>query len=330
MKKIYTYLVLTAAMFATSCNDEWKDEQYEQYVSFKAPINDTGVTDIYVKYKEGGKASYKLPVIVSGSTANGQDRTVHIGVDTDTLDILNTARFGREDLWYVPLEENRYEFPATVNIPAGTSTALLDIDFNLSNIDMFKKWVLPLSVEDNPSYNYAGHPRKNYAKALLRILPFNDYSGKYSTTAMQIYVKNPDGSIDKSESVPTTTRTAYVVDENTVFFYAGAMDEDLIARDKYKLKFHFEPTGEKLVKITSDNSNIKFKQLKETSYTIAEVPDVTRPYLLHRYVTFNIDYEFVDYTSHDNREIPYYVTGVMTLERNINTQIPDEDQAIEW
>lgn len=88
-------------------------------------------------------------------------------------------------------------------------------------------------------------------------------------------------------------------------------------------------TCEKLVKITSDNDKIKLKQLKETSYTIAEVPDVTRPYLLHRYVTFSVDYEFVDYTS-ANEEIPYYVTGVLTLERNINTQIPDEDQAIEW
>ena len=182
---------------------------------------------------------------------------------------------------------------------------------------MFKKWVLPLSIEDDPSYNYVGHPRKNYAKALLRVLPFNDYSGSYSSTAMQVYIKDRDGNIDKSEAIATTTRTAYVVDENSVFFYAGAMDEDLINRDKYK------------VKITSDNDKIKLKQLKETSYTIAEVPDVTRPYLLHRYVTFSVDYEFVDYTS-ANEEIPYYVTGVLTLERNINTQIPDEDQAIEW
>lgn len=330
MKKIYTYLVvLASAMLATSCNEEWNDEQYEQYISFKAPINDTGVTDIHVRYKEGGKATYKLPVIVSGSTMNGQDRTVHIGVDTDTLDILNASRFGREDLYYMPMEAHRYEFPSTINISAGTSTALLDVKFDLTGIDMFKKWVLPLTVENDPSYDYTAHPRKNYAKAMLRILPFNDYSGKYSTTAMQIYVKNPDGSIDRSESIPTVSRTAYVVDENTVFFYAGAMDEDLIARDKYKLKFHFEPDGEKLVKITADNDKLKFKQIRETSYTIAEVPDVTRPYLLHRYITFNIDYEFVDYTSH-KEEIPYYVTGVMTLERNINTQIPDEDQAIEW
>ena len=309
------------SVLVISCNSEWDEEQYEQYISFKAPVGDKGVTDIYVRYKQGGEATYRLPMIVSGSLPNGKDRTVHIAVDTDTLDILNAARFGREDLYYVALESNRYAFPSTVDIPAGTFSTLLDITFNLDNIDLFKKWVLPLSIADDPSYNYEGHPRKNYAKALLRVLPFNDYSGTYSTTAMQVYIKNRDGSIDKSEAIPTTTRTAYVVDENTVFFYAGAMDEDLIDRDKYKIKFHFEPDGEKLVKITSDNDKIKLNQLKETSYTIAEVPDVTRPYLLH--------YEFVDYTS-ANEEIPYYVTGVLTLERNINTQIPDEDQAIEW
>ena len=317
------------SVLVISCNSEWDEEQYEQYISFKAPVGDKGVTDIYVRYKQGGEATYRLPMIVSGSLPNGKDRTVHIAVDTDTLDILNAARFGRGDLYYVALESNRYAFPSTVDIPAGTFSTLLDITFNLDNIDLFKKWVLPLSIADDPSYNYEGHPRKNYAKALLRVLPFNDYSGTYSTTAMQVYIKNRDGSIDKSEAIPTTTRTAYVVDENTVFFYAGAMDEDLIDRDKYKIKFHFEPDGEKLVKITSDNDKIKLNQLKETSYTIAEVPDVTRPYLLHRYVTFSVDYEFVDYTS-ANEEIPYYVTGVLTLERNINTQIPDEDQAIEW
>ena len=317
------------SVLVISCNSEWDEEQYEQYISFKAPVGDKGVTDIYVRYKQGGEATYRLPMIVSGSLPNGKDRTVHIAVDTDTLDILNAARFGREDLYYVALESNRYAFPSTVDIPAGTFSTLLDITFNLDNIDLFKKWVLPLSIAGDPSYNYEGHPRKNYAKALLRVLPFNDYSGTYSTTAMQVYIKNRDGSINKSEAIPTTTRTAYVVDENTVFFYAGAMDEDLIDRDKYKIKFHFEPDGEKLVKITSDNDKIKLNQLKETSYTIAEVPDVTRPYLLHRYVTFSVDYEFVDYTS-ANEEIPYYVTGVLTLERNINTQIPDEDQAIEW
>ena len=88
MKNIYIYLSLLAVIvLGTACNNEWEDEQYEQYVSFKAPIasGGDGVTTIYVRYKEDGKVTYQLPVVVSGSTVNGQDRDIHIAVDKDTL-----------------------------------------------------------------------------------------------------------------------------------------------------------------------------------------------------------------------------------------------------
>ena len=41
---------ITLALSLVSCNDEWKDEQYEQYISFRAPLNDQGVTPVYVPY----------------------------------------------------------------------------------------------------------------------------------------------------------------------------------------------------------------------------------------------------------------------------------------
>nr|WP_258530190.1 DUF4361 domain-containing protein [Bacteroides thetaiotaomicron] len=49
---------------------------------------------------------------------------------------------------------------------------------------MSEKWVLPLQIVDDASYNYVAHPRKDYAKAILRIFPFNDYSGDYSGTGI--------------------------------------------------------------------------------------------------------------------------------------------------
>ena len=45
----YLIAAITLALSLVSCNDEWKDEQYEQYVSFRAPLNDQGVTPIYVR-----------------------------------------------------------------------------------------------------------------------------------------------------------------------------------------------------------------------------------------------------------------------------------------
>ena len=94
MKNIYiTLAVMTTLMFCVSCNDEWKDEQFKQLVSFKAPINSQGVTTIYIRYKPDGKVTYQLPLIVSGSTDNNNNLAVHVTEDPDTLTVLNQERF---------------------------------------------------------------------------------------------------------------------------------------------------------------------------------------------------------------------------------------------
>ena len=98
MNKIYTLVTLVALIvLGTSCNDEWKDEQYEQYVSFRSPLDSKGVTEVYVPYSRKnadgsyteGKSNYELPVIVSGSNTNQQNITVHVAHDPDTLETLN-------------------------------------------------------------------------------------------------------------------------------------------------------------------------------------------------------------------------------------------------
>ena len=334
MKIIYNFwFVLCMLLLFTSCNDEWKDEQYRQYISFKAPIKDkdNGVTPIYVRYNSDGKVRYQLPVIVSGSTTNEQDIDVHVALYEDTLEILNRERFsGRTDLWYTLLEKDKYEFPETVHIPAGTCVEQLNIDFDLRGINMTDKWVLPLTIVDNASYNYQSHPRKNYAKALLRVIPFNDYSGSYSTSTMEVYIRNANGSTDNKPMV-ANNRTAYVVDNNTIFFYAGLMSEDL-SRDKrelYKIYVRFNKESKSLSMWADDEKKIGFKLYGTPSYSVTETMDATRPYLKHRYVSFTIEYDFKDVTSR-NQEVLYKVKGTMLLERNLNTQIPDEDQQIEW
>ena len=333
MKIIYNcWFALCMLLLITSCNDEWKDEQYRQYISFKAPIKDkdNGVTPIYVRYNPDGKVRYQLPVIVSGSTTNEQDIDVHVALYEDTLEILNRERFsGRTDLWYTLLEEDKYEFPEIVHIPAGTCVEQLNIDFDLRGINMTDKWVLPLTIVDDASYNYQGHPRKNYAKALLRVIPFNDYSGSYSTSTMEVYIRNANGSTDNKPMV-TNNRTAYVVDNNTIFFYAGLMSEDLSRdeRELYKIYIRFNE-DKSLSMWADDEEKIGFKLYGTPAYSVAETMDATRPYLKHRYVSFTIEYDFKDVTSR-NQEVLYKVKGTMLLERNLNTQIPDEDQQIEW
>lgn len=340
MKKIYGLLCLLAVLiWCGSCNDEWKEEQYERFISFKAPIRakDAGVTPIYVRYKEDKPANYKLPVIVSGSTTNDKNITVYVGVDSDTLKILNQERFqSRTDYYYKELESRFFTIPETVGIKAGEDVGLMNIDFNFSGIDMVYKWVLPLTVLSDPSGNYTPHPRKHYKKALLRVIPFNDYSGNYSAVSMKtFYYGQTDDPHDPEEIAKQTPMvrsqtSAYVVDENAVFIYAGMINEDRKDRNLYKIFIRFnKDTG--FAELSMDNPNVKFSNLGHTEFYVTEAMDPVKPYLKRRYVTISgIEYEYTDYTDLEGVRLRYYVTGAIILERVINTQIPDEDQAIEW
>ncbi|MDD3038276.1 DUF4973 domain-containing protein [Bacteroides sp.] len=353
MKKIYTLAALAAMIvLGASCNSEWTEEQYEHYISFSSRLDSKGVTNIYVPYsrhdKDGnyaeggeGRSNYQLPVLVSGSTDNAQNLTIHIAHDPDTLGILNYARYAtREELYYkdMGMEGMKYaSYSETLPITAGQNKRLLDIKFDFRNIDMSEKWVLPLQIVDDPSYGYQSHPRKDYAKAILRIFPFNDYSGDYSGTGLTNKVvtgyDNKGNPIETAESITKASIRGYVVDEQNIFTYAGIVDEDYTDRKDYKIKFTFNGDKNGPVTLYCENAEkIGFEVNKEVtpSFRVSSSMDEARPYLEHRYVIINnIDYYF-NYMPVEGTSIRYHVKGTLTLSRDINTQIPDEDQAIEW
>ncbi len=340
-------LLLLCVPFFIACNDEWKDEQYAHYISFKAPLNDNGVTAVYVPYTRHsddgtpeigiGKSYYDLPVLVSGTTDNNRDINVKIGL-SDTLAQLNFERFGNPtyrsdivDLYYKDMQ-NFASFPSTLLIPKGENKALLRVSFDFAKdggIDMVEKWVLPLEIQKDGSYE--PHPRKNYAKAMLRVYPYNDYSGNYSATTLTVSNKG-----DETNATGMETARGYVVDENTIFFYAGTVDETRTDRRKYKVFFKFNPANESgtegTVDVYSDNAenNGFVNNSAITRFQIYEQQDDIQPWLLHHYVIIsNIDYEYIDEPV-AGIQMPYVVKGILTLERQLNTQIPNEDQAIQW
>ena len=335
--KIIICLIIMMSVF--SCNEEWKDEQYEQYIAFKAPLNSKGISPIYVRYKPSGIVEYQLPVIVSGSKDNDKDIDVRIAVDPDTLNSLNIERFSQLDyLYYTLLEQKFYSFPDRITIPAGQNVVLLPINFTLADIDLTDKWVLPLTIQDDPSYH--PNPMRHYKRALLRVYPFNNFSGDYSATALTMRIKGAGDT-----PLVVATKTAYVVDENTVFFYAGPVDEDRVDRKHYKIYVHFkdeyidEEPGEndidkiryKEVELSSDNEDfINFSVTGTPRYRVEETMDEVFPYLEIRTTIIYLEYEFTDYTYSPGYEINYIVEGSLTMQRRVNTQIPDEDQAIQW
>jgi hypothetical protein len=332
MKKYiyYHFLVLILAIFCLSCNNEWEDEQYEQLISFKAEPDANGVTFVNIRYYPEGKVTYKLPIIVSGSTPNIQKRTIHIGLDLDTMAILNRERYGhREELYFKILDQKYYNFPETIEIPAGESSAVLPIEFALNDLDQSDKWVLPLTILDDDSYDYKANPRKYYRKAILRINPFNDYSGIYSGTLFKIVLEG-----DTKNPMTLSEYRTYVADDKTIFLYAGSKNIDSQDRKLYKIFVEF--TDEKIdlltkkLRIYTDNPNINLKVIGQPSFTKDEAMDVTKPYLKHIYITLNMAYEFVDYTTIPGNVIKYSVSGSLSMQRDLNTLIPDEDQQIQW
>lgn len=347
MKKIYFYLTILCSLLfiLPGCNDEWEDELYTRMVSLKAPINRDEVSIIYLRYKSDNQlTTYKLPVVVSGSLTNDKDYSVRIDVDNDTLNLLNIGRYAqRSDLYYKQMPEQFYEFPSqTCLVKAGSDVALFDINFNFADLDLVDKWVLPLTILPDPSYTLNIY--KGRQKALLWVMPFNDYSGTYNSASMYVYFGD-----NTSKYMTANTREARVVDDNTVFFYAGITEELAENRGEFKVKCEFlepdevteiedpiseEPTGlfqkRGKLRLSAENPALKFEVIGEPTYVIREEIDIDRPHIIKRFFTLTMEYKYEDNLSSENMVFPYRCKGTMLMQRNVSTLIPDEDQAVFW
>ena len=149
-------------------------------------------------------------------------------------------RYGNRDkLYYQKIDNQYYKMPETVVVPAGESMVAFPIDFTLGGLgnsnplDLTDKYILPLSIVDDASYDYQSNPRKHYRKALLNITPYNDYSGTYDGSLLKIYLE------DQGDAFTVANHKAYAVDDKTIFVYMGLRDEDYLDRKDYKLFIRF-------------------------------------------------------------------------------------------
>ena len=331
-KNIYIlFLMVTVAVGFVSCKDEWNEEQFTQMASFKAAPNAQGVTWSYLRYTPEGVVRYELPIVISGSTPNGKARTIQVALDPDTLAKLNREQYGqRQELYFKQLDPKYYKMPTTITVPEGANTVTLPIDFTMGDLDQSDKWVLPLQILNDPSGGYTANPNKTYRRAMLYVSPFNDYSGEYGGTLYRIFL---DG---ETEPLTLNTYRTYVADDKTIFLYAGTRDIDYLDRKNYKVLMRF--TDEKIdiqkkkLEVWSDNAqNNKFKLgAAQCYYTKDEAMDTQLPYMKHIYITLFLSYEFEDYTTVPGQRLKYRVEGTLSMQRDLNTLIPNQDQQIQW
>ena len=302
MNKILNIIIAVAALtFCFSCNNEWEDEQFAHYVGFKAPINSEGCTSVYLKMKPAGElANYKLPLVVSGSTPHSGDLNVKVELDLDTLEQLNLKNIGfnRQDIWWEAVPEDAYTFPSQVTIPSGQAVTLMDINIDLTKLDLVHRYILPLRVsEDQPGYT--ANTRKHYNNALLNIIPFNDFSGSYGASTMLGYSADDNGNFtDAMMSLAPLTmsnKIFYAVDDNTVFFYPGIIDHTYKQRADYKVFIHFDQGG--ALRFEAENQDLlDFQIVGPATYDRPERQDENKPYLLYKYVILQFTYDFTDHT----------------------------------
>lgn len=318
MKHIYYLIGLCLVAAVGACNKEWEDELFTKYVAF----GKNGVVQVHVKYMEqGGNIPLKIPVILSGSTANNTDVDVTVALDRDTLTNLNFDRFRlREDLYFKELPGEFYSFKSLkTTIPKGENTGYLTIDLKLDGIDLVNKYILPLQIVSTSAYSPS--VLKHYKKSLISIVPFNDFSGKYSV-AGAVWDRTRSENSQTALTVPF--RNTWVVNEKSVFFYAGVTEEEAVDRAVYKVSATFNEDS--TVTLSAANPLINFTQQKGT-YTISKRMDEVQPYLEKTYTTVYLEYEYDDIT---NPAFPlkYRFAGSMVLERVKNIQIPEEDQQV--
>ena len=139
----------------------------------------------------------------------------------------------------------------------------------------------------------------------------------------------------------------YVVDDKTVFIYAGMRDMEYQDRQQYKVYMRFTDelagidTRKYKLEVWSDGADDdpttpekvegnNFKVLSTCYYETDEDYDVTRPYRKHEYITVYLNYSFEDYTTSPGQRLEYTVDGTLSMQRDLNTLIPDEDQQIQW
>lgn len=318
--------VLTCIFLLTACNNEWEDEQYIKYLSFVK----CGLNKVYLKYEAGGgEKTYKIPIQVSGSQIIDKDVNVTVAVDMDTLQIYNYENFRlREDLYFKQLDAQYYNFNSmSTIIPAGTEKGYLGVNFSFLGLDNYDNYVLPLKIE--PSSDLIPNPNKHYRKSLMHIILFNDYSGKYQMTS-EIIEFDEDGK-EKNEKIKVENRNTWVVDENTIFFYAGFTDEKALDRKEYRIYAKFfieggETTGK--IELSCDNPDINFEYESERCYfTIIEEMDPVQPYLMRRYIKMDVSYTYYDISNPDY-PAKYKYVGPMIMERVLNILMPEEDQII--
>ena len=272
MNRKLIYIISFICMNFIAC-DNLPDEQFEKYVL----ITHNGFVDKELIYNSSKELNTEVSVSISGTSVLKQDVNVSIDTDAEALQKYNFEKYRNDEaLYYNILPDGAYSFEKNITVKAGKEYSTVPIKLDLTSIDMFKNYVLPISIKTTSDYNLSPG---GYHTTLLNLIFKNSFSGNYSINGT---LKGTSESLSLS-----IRRILKVIDSNTCFAYMGNIDEEDLDRDKYI--FTIKINEDKTLTLTGMNPETKFTPVEsdwgEEKKNVMEITETEiRLYLTYSYI----------------------------------------------
>lgn len=292
MKKIilvYSSCLLLLALATTSCNDSLADELFRKY----SYITHNGWQEYNLEVAENNTARLPIYFGVNGTSGNGNDIVVRIGVDPDTLAGYNKEKFkSQTNLFYKLLPESCYSFDADqYTIPRGElktgASILIDLDKIREVGSLYNDYVLPLQITSSE-----GEPKgdKRYTTVLAHIGFINDFSGNYVGKGV---------ATQKGTSYNTEVNSCqlYAINNETCYIFVGEKDrsntEDYL---HYVIELTKDAAGNLTVTPGEGTEGLDFNLRNVSMKRVYEMNYNDNRYY-SQVTTLEISYEYIDSTN---------------------------------
>lgn len=292
MKKlilVYSSCLLLLTLAATSCDDSLADELFRKY----SYITHNGWQEYKLEVADDNTARLPIYFGVNGTSGNGNDIVVQIGLDPDTLAGYNKEKFKNQtNLYYKVLPESCYSFDAEqYTIPQGELKTGASILIDLNKIrevgSLYNDYVLPLEITSS-----VGEPKgvKKYTTVLAHVGFINDFSGNYVGKG----VVTQKGTSYKTE---VTNCQLYAINNETCYVFVGEKNRsntnDYL---HYVIEIKKDAAGNIAVLPGEGTEGLDFKLNKVSMKRVYEMNYNDNRYY-SEVTTLEISYEYIDSTN---------------------------------
>lgn len=309
MKKYSLFLLCLLGIFVTACDNELPDELFTKRVV----ISQNGFQEMKLEYSADGKVSTHVTISISGTSVLDHDIIATITECPDTLEAYNYDKYSdNEELYYTLLPKEAYKLgnSGKVTIKGGEEYTLLPIEFDLSQLDMYKDYVLPLEVSAVSDYEIG---QSSYRRALYHLTIRNLFSYTYSPSGCKIW--NSDEGDDYTTW--TTDMVLSTIDYNTCRMYAGGVNDTDKDRNEYLVEVTME--ADSTFSYTSPNPDIDLEKVggeEENRIRVTEEPDLLVNNKFVITTTMKMNYRYT-YTSPEGYPYRRRFEGTLSNSRTV-------------